>query len=228
MTSSWIVAKKFGKNHQHVMRDIRKLIDGVSKIGQTRARFIESTYTHPQNGVTYPLFIMNEAAFTMLVMGFTGDRAFEFKNDFINQFFAMRDYIQRQNQMLPMPTVPAPLTPEQESKIRFAEACIESDIPTSLKGIASRIMLTNGKKMTRPQLVSWLFENGYLQKDSNILYCPTQWAIDMGFFMIKIARRQIRKDREPKNGRDRGVPTPKGAMHIIEVLSHSLPTMNNN
>lgn len=223
MTSSWLVAKKFGKRHDNVMQAIRNLKDGLLKFKDTPARFIESTYTHPQNGVTYPLYIMNQDAFTLLVMGFTGDMALQFKVDYINQFNAMRDYIKKQDALSL-----SSLTPEQEAKIRYAEACLESDVPTSFRGIANRIMLTNGKRMTRPQLMSWLFENGYLQKDDNILYCPTQWAIDMGYFMIRIGRRQIRTDRAPKNGRDKGMPTPKGAMHIIDVLSHSLPCPNKN
>lgn len=220
MTSSWLVAKKFGKDHRHVLRDIRNLIEGVTKIEQAPYKFIESTYVHPQNGVTYPLYIMNQDAFVLLVMGFTGEMALQFKTDYIKQFNAMREHIQKQ-----ATTAPVALTPEQDAKIRYADACIESDLPTSFKGIASRIMLTDGRKMTRPQLVSWLFSNGYLQKDDKIQYCPTQWAIQMGFFMIKIGRRQIRTDRPPKNGKDKGVPTPKGAMHIIDVLSHSLPVI---
>lgn len=227
MTSSWLVAKKFGKRHDNVMKAIENLKRGLLQIEHTPCKFIESTYTHPQNGVTYSLYVMNQDAFTLLVMGFTGQDALQFKVDYIKQFNAMRDYILKQKVNLPVLPTPQHLTPEQEAKIRYADACIESDVPTSFKGIAGRIMLTNGKKMTRPQLMAWLFNNGYLQKDDNILYCPTQWAIDMGYFMIKIGRRQIRTDRAPRNGKDKGVPTPKGVMHIIDVLSHSLPTVNN-
>lgn len=116
-------------------------------------------------------------------------------------------------------------TPEMEAKIQMADAYIESDTPCSLRGIAQQIMLTSGKKITRSQLVSWLYDNGYLQKDPNIKYCPTQWAIEMGYFMIKVGRRQIRKDRTPRNGSDKGVPTPLGAMHLINLLSHCMPVL---
>lgn len=222
MTSSWLVAKKFGKRHDNVMQAIERLREGLLKIKDTPYKFIKSTYTHPQNGVTYPLYVMNQDAFVLLVMGFTGQMALQFKTDYIKQFNAMREYIQRQSI-----TATVSLTPEQEAKIRYADACIESDVPTSFRGIANRIMLTDGKRMTRSQLMAWLFNNGYLQKDENILYCPTQWAIDMGYFMIKMGYRQIRSDRTPRKGRDKGMPTPKGAMHIINVLSHCLPTTQN-
>lgn len=218
MTSSWLVAKKFGKDHRHVMRDIRNLIEGMSKIEHTPCKFIESTYVHPQNGVTYPLYIMNQEAFSLLVMGFTGQTALQFKIDFINQFNTMRDYILKGSQQNSLA-----ITPEQEAKMRYADALIEADVPCSLKGVASKIMLTNGKKMTRPQLVSWLFDNGFMKKDPNILYCPTEWALDMGYIMIKVGSKQIRKDRVPKNRPDKGIITPLGAMYIINLLSHSLP-----
>ena len=210
------------------MQAIRELKKSLLKIQDTSARFIESTYTHPQNGVTYPLYIMNQDAFVLLVMGFTGEMALQFKVDYIKQFNAMRDYIAKQALKVPIVIPPASLTPEQEAKIRYADACIESDVPTSFKGIASRIMLTTGKKMTRPQLMAWLYNNGYLQKDDEIANCPTQWAIDMGFFMIKMGYRQIRSDRAPRKGKNKGMPTPKGAMHIINTLSHSLPVAKNN
>lgn len=31
LTNSLLVAEKFGKNHQHVLRDIRELIDSINK-----------------------------------------------------------------------------------------------------------------------------------------------------------------------------------------------------
>lgn len=48
VTTSLKIAEVFGKEHQHILRDIRELIDGVSKIGDT-PMFEETTYIHPQN-----------------------------------------------------------------------------------------------------------------------------------------------------------------------------------
>lgn len=88
ITNSVLVAKKFEKDHQHILRDIRNLMEGVSKIGDT-PMFEETTYIHPQNGQEYPMFIMNRDGFTLLVMGFTGDKALRFKLDYINAFNQM-------------------------------------------------------------------------------------------------------------------------------------------
>lgn len=43
LTTSLKVAEVFSKEHQHVLRDIRNLIEGVSKIGDT-PMFVETTY----------------------------------------------------------------------------------------------------------------------------------------------------------------------------------------
>lgn len=83
MTTSLKVAEVFGKNHQHVLRDIDNLIErGVSNLGQT-------LYTHPQNGQQYRMFIMDRDGFTLLVMGFTGAKALEWQRKYIAAFNAM-------------------------------------------------------------------------------------------------------------------------------------------
>lgn len=90
MTTSLIVAEQFGKNHQHVMRDIRKLIDemgGVSKIGQS-SMFAETTYTNKQNK-QQPMYTMTRDGFSLLAMGFTGAKALQFKLKFIDAFNRM-------------------------------------------------------------------------------------------------------------------------------------------
>lgn len=92
LTNSILVAKKFEKDHQHILRDIRNLMEGVSKIGDT-PMFEETTYIHPQNGQTYPMFTMNRDGFTLLAMGFTGEKALRFKLDYIKAFNAMEETI---------------------------------------------------------------------------------------------------------------------------------------
>ena len=69
LTNSLLVAEKFGKEHQHVLRDVRSLIEGVSNLGDT-PMFVETTYINEQNGQEYPMFVMNRDGFTLLVMGY--------------------------------------------------------------------------------------------------------------------------------------------------------------
>ena len=74
VASSRDVAKRFGKEHRNVMRDIENLMsEGVLKIEQTPL-FFKSEYTHPQNHQKYPTYLMNRDGFSLLAMGFTGRR----------------------------------------------------------------------------------------------------------------------------------------------------------
>lgn len=79
------VAETFGKDHRHVMRDIRELGCSdefrVSNYGQT-------DYIDTQ-GRKQPMFVMNRDGFTLLVMSYTGDKAMRFKEAYIRQFNAM-------------------------------------------------------------------------------------------------------------------------------------------
>ena len=97
-TTSQMVAQKFNKNHQHVMRDIRKLHEelGLSKIGLTKFKemFQENTYVNSQNK-KQPMYIMNRDGFMLLVMGFTGKKALQIKLQFIEAFNLMEEYIKK-------------------------------------------------------------------------------------------------------------------------------------
>lgn len=100
VTTSLKIAEVFGKEHQHILRDIRELIDGVSKIGDT-PMFEETTYIHPQNKQQYPMFLMNRDGFTLLAMGFTGDKALRFKMAYINTFNEMEKALKAMQPKLP-------------------------------------------------------------------------------------------------------------------------------
>ncbi|TPR56268.1 Rha family transcriptional regulator [Enterococcus sp. OL5] len=86
VTSSLQVAEVFGKKHQHVLRDLLNLKEGVQNWTDL---FFEDNYVHPQNKQTYPQIIMNRDGFTLLAMGFTGKSALQFKLKYIEAFNQM-------------------------------------------------------------------------------------------------------------------------------------------
>lgn len=106
LTNSLLVAEKFGKDHKNVVRDIRSIIWGMLKIEHTQL-FVESVYVHPQNGQEYPMFIMNRDGFTLLAMGFTGEKALKFKLEYINAFNKMEKMLKEQSIVLPNFSDPA-------------------------------------------------------------------------------------------------------------------------
>lgn len=58
--------------------------------------FAETTYINEQNGLSYPMFVMNRDGFTLLAMGFTGKKAMRFKLDYIAAFNAMENALKDQ------------------------------------------------------------------------------------------------------------------------------------
>lgn len=90
MTTSFQVAKYFNKRHDHVLRDIDNLIKkrpdlGVSNFGES---FENKALGTVQNHKVR-FYYMDQKGFTLLSMGFTGDRALGFKIAYIDQFEAM-------------------------------------------------------------------------------------------------------------------------------------------
>lgn len=97
VTDSRSVAEHFEKRHDHVIRDIETIIGGLPKIGDTPQMFYKTTYIHEQNGQTYPMYLMNRDGFSLLVMGFTGAKALEWKVKYINAFNEMEKALKDQH-----------------------------------------------------------------------------------------------------------------------------------
>lgn len=82
VTTSLIVAQAFGKEHKNVLRDIESLSCSDSF---NRLNFERITYKDTRNReqVAYQ---MTKDGFSFLVMGYTGEKAGQFKEMFINEF----------------------------------------------------------------------------------------------------------------------------------------------
>lgn len=116
VTTSLLVAQKFGKNHKDVLDAIRQL---SCSQGFRERNFTLSSYRTAQNR-TVPQYIMGRDGFTMLVMSFTGARAATFREEFIDEFNRMEDIIRQgvtpsliptyQNRILSEPTKNCPET----------------------------------------------------------------------------------------------------------------------
>lgn len=121
VASSRDIAEHFEKRHDHVIRDIEELLKGFPKIGDT-PMFIKSTYVHPQNGQSYPMYYMTRDGFSLLVMGFTGKSALEWKLKYIEAFNRMEEQI-RNPKLSPAEQilVQAQLLVEQERRLRALE-----------------------------------------------------------------------------------------------------------
>lgn len=89
VTTSLKVAESFGKRHNNVIQAIENLMGGLLKIEDTQQMFKKGRYRHEQNGQYYPMYYMNRDGFSLLVMGFTGNKAMEWKLKYIAAFNEM-------------------------------------------------------------------------------------------------------------------------------------------
>lgn len=91
ITTSLKIAEKFGKEHAHVLRDIR---DMECSDMFRESNFGLSSYKSAQ-GKTLPMYEVTRDGFTLLAMGYTGKEAMKFKEDYINAFNAMENELKR-------------------------------------------------------------------------------------------------------------------------------------
>lgn len=97
VTTSIIVADSFGKNHRDVLRSIDNIL--TSEIYQKRGlrNFAQTHYVHPQNGQSHRFFEMDRQGFEILAMGFTGEKALEWKLKYSDAFAMMEAELRRQS-----------------------------------------------------------------------------------------------------------------------------------
>ncbi|PWL47766.1 MAG: phage regulatory protein/antirepressor Ant [Veillonellaceae bacterium] len=192
------VAKNFGKQNQHVNRDIENLIKkDASKIGRMFYKVeIPDVYGRLQK-----TYYMNRDGFSLLVMGFTGQKAIEWKIKYIEAFNEMEKKLKNP---LALPNFSNPaeaarawadefekrkqaeaLNEANRPKVIFAEA-VSASHSSILIGDLAKILRGNGVNIGQRRLFQWMRDHGYLIKQKGASYnMPTQRAMDMGLFRVK-------------------------------------------
>lgn len=85
------IAEHFDKQHKHVLDAIENITAENSAV---TSMFCETTYT-AGTGKAYKEYLMNRDGFSLLVMGFTGKKALEWKIKYIQAFNAMEEELRR-------------------------------------------------------------------------------------------------------------------------------------
>ena len=91
------VAQRFGKRHEKLIHEIERMYGDL--IGKLDVRnggakmFQKSLYEN--RGKQYPMYLMNRDGFSLLVMGFTGKKALEWKLEYIKAFNKMESIFKR-------------------------------------------------------------------------------------------------------------------------------------
>lgn len=93
--SSLQVAEVFGKRHDHVLRDITKITAPKSGLSDEfkQRNFTRSIYKDA-SGKKNTCYLMTRDGFTVLVIGYTGAKAMQFKEAYIKRFNEMERFVQ--------------------------------------------------------------------------------------------------------------------------------------
>lgn len=86
------VAEKFGKRHDNVLRNRNNLL----KNEDVKKMFRKSSYEDEKNEKR-PMYLMNRDGFSLLVMGFNGEKALQWKLQYIKAFNQMESFIKEKS-----------------------------------------------------------------------------------------------------------------------------------
>ena len=111
------IAEHFDKQHKHVLDAIENIKAENSAV---TPMFCETTYT-AGTGKAYKEYLMNRDGFSLLVMGFTGKKALEWKIKYIQAFNAMEEELRNQSKTNALPKERSEFK-EQELKARMLNA----------------------------------------------------------------------------------------------------------
>lgn len=172
VTDSRSVAKNFGKRHDNVM----VTIGGILKNKETQRMFYKTTYVNEQNGQSYPMYLMDRDGFSLLVMGFTGAKALEWKLKYIQAFNEMEKKLANKNTLaIPKdyPSALRALADEYEAKQKLlTENKVMKPKAEYFDCLVDRNLLTNFRTtakefhMKQKQFINWLLKNKFVYRDA--------------------------------------------------------------
>ena len=200
ITTSRNVAHVFGKEHKSVLRSI----DQLQMSNDFRQRNFALTDFIDKNGDTQRKYEMTRDGWSILVMGFQGEKAMKFKEKYIAKFNEMEKALKK---MLPQTFADAlrELADEVEKNqllenkiqqdkplVEFASNIQESNDAISIRAFA-KILSKNGYEIGQNRLYKKLRELGlfFLNKDGKNE--PYQTAIKAGWFKFDEFNKKVKK-----------------------------------
>ena len=194
VVSSLQVSESFKKDHKNVLRDINNIVNGVDDSHGSKLSselFYLTEYTN-ERGRTYPMYLMNRDGFSLLVMGFTGSDALEWKLKYIQAFNAMEAKLNSPEYVMKRALTMADEKIKQleskiendKPKVQFAEAITDSK-DCILVGELAKVLKANGIDIGQNRLYEQLRTDGYLMTKGQQYNQPTQKSMNLGLMKIK-------------------------------------------
>lgn len=228
-TSSKVVAEAFGKRHTEVIRAIRDMIEKEPEWG---VRNFASFKINDLTGESTSHYEMTRDGYSMLVMGFTGKKAMEWKIKFLEAFNAMEERLRANAMPAPMadlsdPGVLLPLLTSYAQRTQVAEGRVAELSPKAIAydrldasegavnvRIAAKMLDVPERKFTK-----WLEANGWAFRQNGI--GPLQAYVDKRNRGYLEHRAHTYHDNQ--RGEDKTVAqmmiTPKGLARLSQIFS---------
>ena len=204
--SSRQIADDFEKEHRNIVRDIEELIAKIGCAQNCADLFIELQYQNEQNKQWYKYYELTRDGFSLLVMGFTGNKALDWKLKYINAFNKMEHQLKEINSKANLllqiynggqegivasklladievkeATAPLLLTiEEQKPLVNFAETVTKSCDNILMRDMA-KLCCDQNIGIGEKRLYKILRNNEVLMRDNT----PYQSYIDRQYFVVK-------------------------------------------
>ena len=204
LASSRDVAEKFGKQHNSVLKTIygenRKgehingLADEILASGNPLTKyFIESEYEN--RGKKYKECLMTRDGFSLVVMGFTGNNAIEWKLKYIDAFNKMEEELRKQSSKASPTTYKEALLQlleqvekneklEEERKILLPKADYHDEVLKKDGLITTTVVAKDLGFKSAAKLNQIMFLNNIIFKNKSGTWCPYadyEWLITDGY-----------------------------------------------
>lgn len=173
VTTSYLVAETFGKEHKIVCRDIDNLLEKLQSVENqcsTDLYYVSPVFDEYFEDISLPCggtkkakrYFMNEEGFTLLVMGYTGQKAMKFKLKYMAAFKAMKQQLEQESSQgitqslenLTRKQILQMALEAEEEKERFAARLVlaenrNAELQASVESILPRIEQLE-KRMSHP------------------------------------------------------------------------------
>jgi anti-repressor protein len=196
VVSSRQIADDFEKRHDNILRDIETLRKDSLKI--------EEMFHYHQEPDTYgrmqKSYLMNRDGFSILVMGFTGQKALEWKLKYIEAFNRMEKMLVEKapSYQIADPIERAKVWIQEQEEKKALEGHIEELKPKALfadsvsssrnsilVGELAKLLNQNGIDIGQKRLFQVLRDKGYLLKSGEDYNIPSQYSMDLKIMDIK-------------------------------------------
>lgn len=228
VTSSRSVAEHFGKRHNDVTEVIRKLLATEKSVTKM---FYASKFEY--RGQEFPMYLMNRDGFSLLVMGFTGKKALEWKLKYIDAFNAMEKQLAELNK--PSYQIDDPIArarkwaDEQEALKKQIDAKTEqiaklepkAAYADTLAGCEGSLLIRDAAKTLniphfgQQAFYRFLRDNRYIIPGTRE---PYQRYIDAGYFSVKTSYYETRDGERIMTHTP--LITPRGLAYFARKINH--------